>query len=294
LGAYSSVGRRVFIVANYAVLLSLSALCILPFVHIVALSLSGSLPVMAGDVGLWPLDLNLDSFRKLLIQKNLLSSVITTIKRVFLGVSTNFILTVLVAYPLSKESRSFRFRTAYAWFFIITMLVNGGVIPWFLTIRGLGLLDNIWALILPGAVPIFNVLLLLNFFRGLPRELEEAAKMDGARHFQILTRVFLPISYPALATISLLAFLNHWNSWFDGTILMNSAKNYPLQSFLRQFVGQTNAELFSNLDVLAFPRISEQTVKSALIVVTVVPIVIIFPFFQKFLRTGLVMGSVKQ
>jgi putative aldouronate transport system permease protein len=280
--------------ANYTILLFLAAICVFPFIHTVAISLSGSLPVMAGDVGLWPLDFTLDSFKKLLFQKNFSLAIMTTIKRIVLGVMTNFIMTILVAYPLSKENKAFKFRTLYVWFFIVTMLVNGGVIPWYLTIRGLGLIDNIWALILPGAVPIFSVVILLNYFRGLPKELEEAAKIDGARHLQILINVFIPISYPALATITLFSFLNHWNSWFDGMILMNSTKNYPLQSFLKQFVGQTNAELFSNLDVLVFPKISEQTVKAALIVVSVVPIIIVFPFFQKFFKAGLVMGSVKQ
>src|SRR5690606_20148714 len=167
------------------------------------------------------------------------------------------------------------------------MLFSGGLIPWYLTIRTVGLLDTIWALVLPGAVPIFSVVLLLNFFRGLPRELEEAAYIDGAGHWVTLWRIFLPVSMPAIATITLFSFVQHWNAWFDGLILMNSVKNYPLQSYLQTYVIEGNMTDFFMQDFALLDKMSERTIKSALIVSAMAPVVIVFPLLQRFLAKGL-------
>jgi putative aldouronate transport system permease protein len=288
-----SFGRIAFLVLTYLVLAALFCLSVFPFLHVVAMSVSRGVSAMAGDVVFWPIGVNLDSYARLLAKPDVLRAVWVSVQRVVLGLAVNFLMIVLIAYPLSKESHQFRFRTLYAWVFVVTMLFSGGLIPWYLTIRATGMLDTIWALVVPQAVPVFSVMLVLNFFRGLPKALEEAALMDGAGHWTILWRIYIPLSTPALATVLLFSFVFHWNSWFDGLILMNTMSHYPLQSFMQTFVIQSNTQFFSAKDLLALKHASEITVKSALIVIGAVPVVLFFPLLQRFLAKGLVLGSVK-
>jgi putative aldouronate transport system permease protein len=203
------------------------------------------------------------------------------------------LLTALLAYALSKDSSSFKGRLFYVWFFVLTMLVSGGLVPWYLVIKSLNLLGSIWALILPGAVNVFNVVLLLNFFRGLPKELEEAAFVDGAGHWKILWRIYLPLSAPALATLVLFTLVGHWNSWFDGLILMNSPERYPLQSYLQTVVINRDLSLLSMSDATTLAAVSDRTVKAAQIFLASLPIICVYPFLQRFFIKGIVLGSVK-
>jgi putative aldouronate transport system permease protein len=161
-------------------------------------------------------------------------------------------------------------------------------------IKATGLLDTIWALVLPGAVPVFSVILLLNFFRGLPRELEEAAFIDGADHFTTLVRIYLPLSTPALATLLLLTMVGHWNSWFDGLIFMNSPEHYPLQSYLQTIVIQKDFSTLTELNSEALKEISDRTVKAAQIFMGALPVLVVYPFLQKYFMKGIVLGSVKE
>jgi len=218
-----------------------------------------------------------------------------TIERVVLGVGINMFLTILVAYALSKEKKDFKWRGVYAWFFLITILFNGGLIPTYVVISKTGLIDKIWALVLPCAVPVFNIIVLLNFFRGLPKELEESAFIDGASYWKVLINIFLPVSKPALATVSLFSIVFHWNSWFDGLIYMNRPDNYPLQSYLQRII--VNPDQFMKSvggdyeKLLAF--INTRTTRAAQLFIGSIPILIVYPFLQKYFTTGLVLGSVK-
>ncbi len=180
---------------------------------------------------------------------------------------------------------------------MFTILFNGGLIPWYMTIKATGILDTIWALILPGAVQVFNCILLLNFFRGLPKGLEEAAFVDGANHVKILFRIFVPLSTPALATVALFTIVMHWNSWFDGMILMNSPDKYPLQSYLQTVVVKLNTSSFASIDPVQaklLNQISDRTVKAAQIFMATLPILLVYPFLQKYFMSGIVLGSVKE
>ena len=178
---------------------------------------------------------------------------------------------------------------------MITMLFSGGLIPSFLVVQKTGLMDSIWALILPGAVPVFNVILLLNFFRGLPKEIEESACIDGAGHYRILWKLYIPLSKPALATITLFCIVGHWNSWFDGLIYMNHTSNYPLQSYLQAVViAASGVRLSINIqDVIDLQKINDRTLRTAQLFISMIPIFIVYPFLQKYFTTGIVMGSVK-
>lgn len=292
---YSSFWRKLFIVFNY-ILLSLTALlCLLPFVNLLATSLSSSTAVAAGDVKFMPVDFSFKSYEFVMTSQSFTRALLISLKRVALGVSINMLLTIIVAYPLSKEKSSFKYRGVYSWFFIITILFNGGLIPWYVVISKTGLINTIWALVLPGALPVFNMIVLLNFFRGLPKEMEEAAYIDGASHWIVLWKVYLPVSKPALATVALFCIVNHWNSWFDGLILMNRTERYPLQSYLQtviinpeQFLRSTGNNYKS---LLSFVNV--RTTRAAQLFVGTIPILLVYPFLQKYFTTGLVLGSVK-
>ncbi|BBH23539.1 protein LplC [Paenibacillus baekrokdamisoli] len=283
-----------FQIVNYTFLCMISILCILPMIHVLALSLSSNAAASAGIVRLWPIGLNTTSYAYVLDQAGFIHSFLISLQRVGLGIIINLLLTVTLAYPLSKESTKFKSRTFYAWFFVFTMLFSGGLIPTYMIIKSLGLLDSLWALVLPGAVPVFSAILLLNFFRGLPKELEEAAFIDGAGHFTTLFRIFLPLSTPALATILLLTMVGHWNSWFDGLIYMNSPQNYPLQSYLQTIVIDKTFTGLTNLNTEMLRNVSDRTVKSAQIFLGALPVLLVYPFLQKFFMKGIVMGSVKE
>lgn len=165
-----------------------------------------------------------------------------------------------------------------------------------LPVRIAGLIDSIWALILPGAVSVFSIIVLMNFFRELPKEIEEAAFIDGAGHWRTLWQIYFPLSIPALATLTLFNAVGHWNSWFDGLILMNNTQNYPLQSYLQTVVVRFDTELLSRLsteEVKMLGEISNRTTKSSQIFVASLPILIIYPFLQRYFMSGLVLGSVK-
>ena len=214
-----SIGYIIFSIFNYIFLTLVALLCVLPLVHILAISLSSKGPVEANIVGLWPKGLNLDSYRYVFSTNQFWISLKITVLRTLLGTILTLILTILLAYPLSRPARQFRGRKIYMALLIIAMLFSGGLIPTYIIITDvLKLGDSILSLILPCGVQIFSALMMMNFFRMLPRELEEAAYIDGADHFQTLIFVVLPCSLPIIITVVLFSVIAHWNSWFDGLI----------------------------------------------------------------------------
>jgi putative aldouronate transport system permease protein len=292
----TSLSSRLFTVWNYVFLIGLSLVCVFPIIHIFSISLSSDIAVDAGRVTLWPVDFTTNAYRIVLGKVEFLRSIGITMQRVVLGVTLNMVIAILMAYPLSKESKVFPQRTLYAWIIVFTMLFHGGLIPTFMTVRATGILDTIWALVLPGAVPVFNVLLLLNFFRSLPRELEEASMMDGAGHMRTLLSIYLPLSLPALATIGLFSTVGHWNAWFDAMLYMNTPSHYPLQTYLRTIVIDLDLTALTGTgDALKeYDKISARTVRAAQIFLGALPILMIYPFLQRYFTKGIVMGSVKE
>jgi putative aldouronate transport system permease protein len=178
------------------------------------------------------------------------------------------------------------------WIVLIAMLFNGGLIPWWMVIRNLGLLNSLWALVLPGALPIWNVILLMNFFRGIPKELEEAAIIDGASYWGTLYYVFLPLSVPALATLTLFAAVFHWNAWFDGMVLIMDNSKYPIMTFLRTVVVDMNLQILT-VNMEDIYNLSDRSIRAANIVVATVPILIVYPFLQRYFIHGIRLGAVK-
>lgn len=289
----ASIGRRAFMISNYIFLSFMALICLLPLVNVLAVSFSSSNAAAAGYVKLWPVEFTTSSYEYALYKPQFLRAFGVSVRRVGLGYLINMAVVILTAYPLSKEKGGFRARSVYAWAFIITMMFSGGLVPTYMTIRSLGLLDSIWALVLPGAVPVFNVVLMMNFFRSIPKEIEEAAFIDGASHFTTLVKIYLPLSLPSLATISLFVLVNHWNSWFDGIIYMNHTYNYPLQSYLRTIIISPDLQSMTSSEELVMSEISERTYKAAQIFLAAVPILCVYPFLQRYFMSGLTMGSVK-
>lgn len=280
-------------VVNTTFLILVALLCILPLIHIVAVSFSSSAAASAGYVKLWPVDFTLASYEYAASRSEFWQSMLVSLKRIAIGTPLNLLLTILIAYPLSKESYALKFRLVYAWIFFLTMLFNGGLIPWYITVKQLGLLDTIWALVLPTAVPVFSVVLLLNFFREVPKELEEAALIDGSNHWTTLWRIYVPISKPALATLVLFSMVEHWNNWFDGLLMMGDPANYPLQSYIQTIVIQQNLSNMSRDEMLNLALISDRTLKASQIFLGSLPIIMVYPFLQKYFVKGIVLGSVK-
>jgi len=283
----------VFTIVNSSFLILSALLCVIPLIHILAVSFSSSAAAAAGKVVFWPVEFTLNSYNYVAKRAAFWNSMFVSVERIALGGFVNLVLTILCAYPLSKEKSEFKFRSFYAWAFFITMLFSGGLIPWYIVIKEAGLLDSIWALVLPGAVPVFNVILLLNFFREIPKELSEAAFIDGAGHWTTLWKVYVPVSTPSLATITLFSLVGHWNSWFDGLVLMNNADNYPLQSYIQTIVVQRSYSMLSRQEISELATISDKTLRSAQIFLGSLPIILVYPFLQKYFVKGIVLGGVK-
>lgn len=291
-----SPGRKAFLIFNTVIIALMAIACVLPVWTIFCYSLSSSVAVESGLVTFWPVDFTLAPYRFVMTNERFWRAFGVTCKRLLLGVPITMAMTILAAYPLSKSVHSFKARKYYMIFFMIPMLFSGGLIPAYILINNLNLLDSIWALILPGAVPIGNVVLLMNFFRSLPNEIEEAAMIDGAGYWSVLFRIVLPLSTPALATVCLFTLLGHWNSWFDGLLYMNRQELYPLQSYLQTLIVDSRQlmQLTGNLqDMVARMKVSNQNLRAAQIFVSMVPILCVYPFMQRYFTNGLVMGSVK-
>lgn len=285
---------KIFTVFNYTFLTLLAVTCLLPMVNQLAISFSSSSAVAAGKVGLFPVDFTLDSYKYMADKPEFWKSLAVSLERVLLAVPLSMFICVLAAFPLSRLDHEFPARKYYIWVFVVPMLIGGGLIPTYMVVRNTGLIDRIWALVLPYTVNVFNTILLMNFFRSLPKELEEAAYVDGATHWQVLLRIILPVSKPVLATVTLFVIVNHWNSWFDGLIYLNSPDRYPLQTYLQTQVVSANLMAQESLrDIRQIGLISDRTGKASQIFLAAVPVLMIYPFLQKYFTAGIVMGSVK-
>ena len=288
-----TIGGKTADILIYLTVIFMTMCCLFPLLNMVAISFSDKAAASANMVGLVPVDFTTSAYKTLLGESQFWVSFWISIKRVFLGTIINMILTILLAYPLSKSKREFKGHDVYMYIVIFAMLFSGGMIPIYLTIKSYGLLNSIWALILPGAVPVFNVILLMNFFKGVPKSLEEAAAIDGASKLTILLKIYLPISMPALATIILFCIVNHWNDFFSGLVYMNKTSMYPLQTYIQQ-LSVDMSQITDPEQLKRFAQVSNKTLDAAKIVVSTIPLLIIYPFLQKYFVSGFVIGAVKE
>jgi len=277
----------------WLIVILMTLCCLLPLLNTLAISFSNNSAVNANQVGILPVGFTLSSYKKLLEDNQFWRSAWISVLRVVLGTGLNMLMMILLAYPLSKSKNRFASRDIYMKLVIFAMLFNGGLIPGYIIVSKLHLLNTIWALVLPGAVPVFNVILLMNFMKGLPEALEEAAVIDGASEWTILTRVVLPISKPGLATVALFSIVNHWNDYFQGLIYMRTPSKYPLQTYIQQLTIDVS-QITDPQQLIYFMTISTRTLNAAKIVVATVPLLVIYPFLQRYFVTGIVIGAVKE
>lgn len=289
-----TVTARIGNAALIILMLLISFISLAPIIHTVAVSFSNMSAAAGGFVKFWPVGFNLESYRKIVDDPHFFNAFGVSVNRVLLGGAINFILTILLAYPLSRSPKEFRMRHVYMWFVLFTMLFSGGTIPLYLTVKYLGMFNTLWALVLPGAVPVFNVVLLMNFFRNLPKELSEAGTIDGAGPWFMLIKVFVPLSLPALATVTLFSIVGHWNSFFDSLIFMRSVEHYPLQTYIQQLVVQLPPDLADSSQMELLDKMSDKTLNAAKIVISMIPILVVYPFLQRYFIHGIMLGSVKE
>lgn len=290
---YKTRGYRIFNIFNTCFLIILALMCIIPLIHVLAVSFSAKSAADANLVGLWPKQFSLEAYKKTMNNPIFLHSIWVSVQRTVLGTGLTLLITFLAAYPLSKENSAFKGRNVYSWLFVFSMVFNGGLIPFYIVIQKIGLMDSFWVLVLPGAVNTFLVILMLNFFRGIPKDLEEASLIDGAGHFRTLFSIYLPISLPSIATIALFSMVFHWNSWFDGLLYLNNSKQFPLATFLQTVIIQRDMSSMS-INPKEMELISQTTVRAAQIFIGAAPILIVYPFLQKYFVKGMTLGSVKE
>ncbi|REE86547.1 putative aldouronate transport system permease protein [Paenibacillus taihuensis] len=289
-----SLGRRIFQGLNGFMFIIFSLSCIIPMVHVLAISLSKSTAVTAGKVTFWPVEFSMKSYEYILKNSEFWNAMGVSVERVVLGVVISMLLTILAAYPLSKSKLQFKHQSFFAWYLVITMLFSGGLVPSFMIVKNTHLYDTIWALVIPSAISVFNVLLLSNFFRNIPKEVEESAFIDGAGHTRILMSLYLQLSMPIIATLVVFAAVTHWNSWFDGIIYMSNQKSYPLQSYLQTILVDSNTRVITRANAELMSRVSDRTIKASQVFIAAIPILFVYPFMQKYFVSGMMIGAVKE
>ncbi|WP_167859706.1 carbohydrate ABC transporter permease [Paenibacillus cymbidii] len=277
-------------IAIYLLLVASCIITIVPIVHVLSISMSAPGSVYAAPIMLYPREVTLAAYRYIFDTDALLRAFAITVFITVAGTLLNLLVTVPAAYALSKRA-----LPGLRWFMVALVLVmtfNAGIIPTYLMVKNVGLLNSVWAMIVPGLVNAFFLLLMRNFFMELPAEVEESAKMDGCSDIRLLAAIIVPLSLPVLATISLFYGVSHWNEFFKGLFYVTSPTKWPLQVLLKTIVFDQNFTSMDNFDFVTM-RIEPMNVQSASIMVATLPIVCVYPFMQRFFVKGLVMGAVK-
>lgn len=268
-----------------------AAVVVVPFLNVIAESFSSEAAVISGIVTVYPIDFQTDTYRYVLSQPQFLRSFSVSVLSTVLGTLLSLCVTILGAYPLSKPR--LRGRKGIMLLFIFAMMFNGGMVPQYLLINRLGLLNTFWVLIIPQALNIFNMLVMKSFFEEISETLEEATRVDGASCFQTLLFIVLPISKPVLATVSLFYAVSYWNDFFNALIYISRPDLKPLQLYLYEMLTQSmdTATITQTLDDLM--NITPDAVRAAAVVVTITPILLLYPYLQKYFVKGMMIGSVK-
>ncbi len=283
--------RKAFNIVNYTMLFLVASISVLPFVHIIAASFASYDEIVSSDLLLFPRKISLDAYRYIFSSGTVTSSLGVSARLTLMGTSVNMVVTTVMAYALSKKALVGRKYIMIA--VIFTMLFNGGMVPTFLVVKGTGLIDSIWALILPVAISPFNLILIKNFFQQLPEELEQSAEIDGCGYWGIFLRIILPLSKPVIATFTLFYAVRHWNQFFHAILYLNDSDKWPIQIWLRQIVLLSSGGFGDNEIVGEDFQIPSVSVKMGVIAVATVPILLVYPFLQKYFAKGVLLGSVK-
>lgn len=290
---------KIFLIFVY-VFLAISLLIVLyPLIYIVSASISNPHLVNSGEMWLLPKGITFEGYRTLLGNSSIWRGYLNTIYYTVLGTSINLLVTLPCAYALSRED--FYGRRAFTNFMLVTMFLSGGLIPSYLLIRSLGMLNTVWALVIPGAVSVYNVVVTRTFFQStIPREMEEAAIVDGCSDFRLFMQIVLPLSTPIIAVMALFYGVGHWNSFFNALIYLSDRSMYPLQMILREILilQDMSSNTFSNVtsemaNMLYSKQQLAQVIKYGVMIVSSLPVIIVYPFLQKYFVKGMMVGSIK-
>jgi len=293
MGYKHSLGSRLFDVFNYGLMLLLIVITVYPLLHVISISLSHADFIALGEVSFFPKGFNIKGYQIIFEKQMLYTSYANTVMYAAVGTLLTLLLTSLMAYPLTVSK--FRIKKTITIFLAVTMFFSGGMIPTYLLMKELHLLNTFWVMVLPGCISAYNVIIFRTFFQNIPSELRESAYMDGANDLTVLFRIYLPLSKALLATFALFTIVGHWNEWFSALIYLRDENRYPLQMFLRSiiFTQQGYGSSEQATEMIQNRQINPKNIQMAAVVITMAPILCIYPFVQKYFVKGVMVGSIK-
>ena len=286
----AGIGARIFDGCNILFMLLLAFIMLYPMYNILVVSISSAEYIYRGEVNFIPKGINFDAYKMVFENESIWVSFKNSVVYTVVGTAINVVCSAMCAYPLSRKD--FYGRGFFTFFVAPTMFISGGMIPSYLVVNQLRLINTIWAIVLPGAISTYNMIIMRTFFQNIPSSLTESAYLDGANDIQILFKVILPLSMPIIATMTLFYAVGHWNSYFQAMIYLNSKSKFPLQVLLREIIvagnmAEESADLSANMQIIAI------NFKYAVIIITIVPILVVYPFLQKYFTKGVMIGAIK-
>ncbi len=291
-------GDQAMMIFIYLFLITLAFLTFYPFWNSLVISFNSGRDTVTGGITFWPRELTLENYQIVFQDQRLMNAFFISVLRTVIGTFASIMLTAMAAYGMSK--RELMGRKFITIFFILTMFFSGGLIPTFLVVRSLGLMDSFWVMIIPGLISVWNMIIFRTFFQQLPKGLEDSAKIDGCGYWGTFFRIILPLSGPVIATLSLFTAVGHWNDWFMPSIYITSDHLIPLQTFLQRVLNSnTVSSQMSQIDSGSAARLAEMTgvtgksLSMAIMMVATLPIVMVYPFVQKYFVKGVLIGSLK-
>ncbi|CAM4368496.1 carbohydrate ABC transporter permease [Paenibacillus sp. FSL H7-0942] len=283
--------NRIFDIVNISFITLFVIFCLAPFLHTIAISFSSNRAITSGEVTIFPKEFNWDAYIQVFSDQSMIYSLGYTTVLTIATTVLCMVFTLAAAYPLTKKK--LKGRKLFMYVIIITMFFSGGIIPEYLLIRDLNLLNSVWALILPGLVSPFNLIILISFFRGIPESLEESAEIDGSSHVHTLFKIILPLSMPVLATLALFYAVGRWNGFQDSLMYINDPKLYPLQLKLFQMVQNNMVSELTQMEGANRTPLTPESLKAATVIFATVPILLVYPWLQKYFVSGAMLGAVK-
>ncbi|MBN2982410.1 MULTISPECIES: carbohydrate ABC transporter permease [Cohnella] len=283
--------NRIFDTSNVVLIAAAVLLCAAPFLHIIAISLSSSRAIMSGEVTLYPIELTFEAYKRVFTDPSMLQSLGFTVMLTVVTTALCMIATVAAAYPLSKSK--LKGRKFLMVVVMITMFFSGGMIPEYILIRNLELLNTMWALVLPGLISPFYLIIMISFLKGIPESLEEAAEIDGSSHFNALFRIVLPLSMPVIATLSLFYAVGRWNGFQDTLMYITKPELYPLQLKLYQIINISQSSELLRMEGAGMYQVLPEGLKAASVIFATVPILLVYPWLQRYFVNGVMIGAVK-
>lgn len=278
----------------YIVLTLCALLSILPLWYTLCLSFSSKSAASAGIVGLWPVEFNIEAYKALMKESNFFLSFWVSVKRVLWSLLLGFFDVVILAFPLSRTKKQFPLRNVFMWILVFCWMFHGGLVPWFMTMKNYGLMNKAIGLALAGGLPIYYVILVMNYYRNLPKAIDDAAYIDGAGPWQLLLKIYLPLSMPVIATVTLFTIVGQWNEFFQGLVLSSHSTNYPLQTYIQQMIVTVNTDVISEAELEKISLLSNKTMNAAKVFIAMIPVLVVYPFLQGYFVHGITLGAVKE